>query len=705
MSFYAPITVLIVLATLMTSSVSAEEANTVDVTLNGLQISIDANNGSILRMEYPGVGVVLDSRAERASAIDLAYPIKTMEALRLASRYSQGARVTKTDNALVIYWDKIGLSRSKFDTFGNVSATVRLVAAEDGRSIKMSCEVANNSSNFVRQICFPDLAGLTPFAGVDKTAFRCAGFESHPFRDLVMDEGRRSMCYMMNEACQAAQYKPGGMFNPMILRWLDLGGLAGGISLYPQRWGWDPQVEVRLQLSEIDSTLRLLCLHDVNLKQGEKWESGQFVLTPHTGGWAKGIEPYRDWVKQHYKREYPVPKNVREGLGYRTLWMCQNNPEDPEDAIWKFKDLPKLAKESKEHGLDEMVMWNWNRFFILPLPGPHAHLGTEKEMVDAIKQCKEMGVNVAPFISVLQANPESAPRYGATIGDNNGWTYHTDMIPRWNPPYATGFSCVQIGPLNKQWQEDVFEGCKHLIDLGINSISWDQYWSTSDPEPNMNTLSSRIRAYAKKHDPESTFSGEELWNIEIDSNYLDYTWGWGGYRDLRPLASILPSPRINACISSEPMSVKMAFADNMYLNIFPRKKGSTNGSDYIKNYPEFSKALKQCAKLRKQFLPYFTDGKLIGECILDQPCSSHVTAYVLQDKVMMIVINRGGEAPVSFSVDLGQWLTSKSGNYSVRAYDEDSKLLSTTKINQGKWASQTAKLANAGMAVYEFTVE
>lgn len=697
---------LALLAATAVLATSTSAAKTVDATLNGLQISIDADTGSILRMEYPGPGVMLEQSVDKASTIDLAYPVKPMEALRLASRYSQGARVTKTDNAVVIYWDKLGLSRSKFDTFGNVAATVRLVAAEDGKSIAMSCEVVNNSSNPVRQVCFPDLAGLKPFAGVDGTSFRCAGFETHPFRDLQLNEGTRSMQYMIDVACQSAQYKAGGLFHPMILRWLDLGSLSGGLSLYPKRWGWDPQVDVRLQLSEVDDTLRLLCLHDVNLKQGDKWESEQFILTPHTGGWAKGIEPYRDWAKQHYKREYPVPKHVREGLGYRTAWMCQTNPADPEDAIFTFKDLPKLAKDAKENGLDEMVTWAWNQGFVLPMPGPFPHLGTEQDMADAIKQCSEIGVNVAPFISVLQANPETAPRYGAKVTDNNGWTYHTEMIPRWNPPYATGYSCVQIGPLNKMWHEDVFEGCKHLIDIGVHSISWDQYWATNDPEPNMNSLSSRIRAYAKKHDPESTFSGEELWNIEIDSNYLDYTWDWGGYRDIRPLTSVLPSPRVNACISSAPDSVKLAFMDNMYLNIFPRKKESVNGSDYINNYPELSKALKQCAKLRKQFLQYFTDGTLIGECILNQACpAAHVTAYVLPDRVMMLLMNRGGEGQVNFSADIGQWLKSATGKNQIRRYDENGQETSKISIAEGKWTGQTEKLAPNEITLYEFIAE
>ena len=31
------------------------------------------------------------------------------------------------------------------------------------------------------------------------------------------------------------------MFASMWARWLDLGGLNGGFSLFPRRWGWDPR--------------------------------------------------------------------------------------------------------------------------------------------------------------------------------------------------------------------------------------------------------------------------------------------------------------------------------------------------------------------------------------------------------------------------------------------------------------------------------
>ena len=692
---------LLILGLLIMIAGSAHGGEKMNVTLNGLNVTLDADSGCILGLDYAGPGTMLESVPDRAGLVDLAYPHEKFEPRRLASRYSHGAQITKTDGGVVITTPSLGSSRDVFPVSGNVSATVRLTEAPDGRSIIMTCEISNQSDKPVRQVIFPDFPGLLPFEGRDRTFLRTGGFGSLPFLELAPNEGKASMCYMTDAGGYTVEHKSGGMFNDMFVRWMDFGGLHGGLSLFPKRWGRDPQVTVRLQLSEVAEKIRLMCLHDVTIEPGKTWESGEFVLTPHTYGWAKGIEPYREWVKQNYKREFPMPRRVREGLGYRTVWMCQTQPDDPQDAIFRFDDLPDLARESKDHGLDEIVMWASHKGFTLPLPPPFEHLGTEQDMADAIRECRALGVNVAPFLSLIQANPETAPRYGLKVTDNNGWTYHTELIPKWNPSYATAYSCVQVGPLNPKWQQDVLDGCKHLVDIGVTALSWDQFWTTNDPPPNMLSLASQIRTYALAHDPEATFSGEELWNLELDSAILDYTWDWGSYRDCRAFTSVFPAPRVNCCITYDPFSVKQAFADSIYLNIFPRKKESVNGSDRIASHPDLSKALKQCAGLRKQFLPYFLDGTLIGDCILSQPCpAAHITAYALPDRALLILINAGGSRQVDFECDLGPWVKSSSGRYEAKSYGEDGKLLDTAKID-GAWKGKTPMLENAQMVVYE----
>ncbi len=689
---------------LLTSQIRGQEPAqaAVTATLNGTKLVFDAQTGSITSLGYPGPGTMIEATPKKASLLDLAYPVKDFEPLRLASRFSTGASIDIQSDQVTVRWNRLGPSRSAFAQPGAVAATVTLKAAEDGKSMVMSCLIENHSNVAVRQVIFPDLMGLVPFEGPDHTRFRTAGFVRTPFRELAPDEGRLSQQFCLDPCAGMVEYKSGGMFSDMWLRWMDFGGHKGGLSLFQKAWGWDPRVPVRLHLDSEEPKLRLLCVHLLTIEPGAKWESGEFVLTPHANGWAKGIEPYAEWAKAHLKKEYPMPKHVRNGLGFRTLWMSKGFPMDPQDAIWRFAELPALAEESRVHGLNEMVMWSYAEGFKLPLPAPHPNLGTEKDLVDAIRKCKELGVNVAPFISVLQAGHDTGPKYGLTVPREGGWPQHPEAIPPFQATYISLLQCAGVDTNNALWQKEVLESCKHYIDIGIPSLSWDQFWT----EPNMNIikLMSKVRAEAKKVDPESTFSSEELWNMEVDADYLDYTWNWGGFRDCQAFTSVFPFPRISCIVTAAPDVVAMAFLDNLYLNVFPRKAGSVNGSDRIANHPELSKTLIRCAALRKQFLEYVTDGRFIGDCLLSEPCpSTHVAGYILPDRALLMILNRGGKQGVSFQCNLGPWLASDGGGYTVKQYDSTGASTKTLRLDSGIWRGEIAIMEPLEIALFEMT--
>jgi len=443
----------------------AAQTGTTEATLNGLRISLDAATGSLLGLQFDGPGQLLQAMPDDAGMLDLAYPLPQFEPLRLAARFSRDARIEQTADTLTISWDALGASRA-LEVPGPVAATVTWRALPDGVSLSLSCSIRNGSERPVRQVLFPDLAGLLPVAGLDGTILKSGGFGSAPFRELRASDADQFYAQSNTER----SYTSGGMFQPMVMRWLDLGGLNGGFSLFPQQWGWEPRATLLLRLSETTGKLRAMCVHDVTIAPGATWESPVWVLTPHRQGWARGLEPYRAWARAHIKRTQPLPRQVREGLGYRTLWMCRNQPDDPAgDAIWRFADLPALAREAKDHGLSEMVCWATHPGFALPLPPPFPDLGTEQEFAQAVAACREIGVNVAPFLSVLQANKQTGPRYGLTVPETGGWTYHPELIPRFNPPYAGSYSCAQVDTANPLWQADVLDAAKHLMDLGINS--------------------------------------------------------------------------------------------------------------------------------------------------------------------------------------------------------------------------------------------
>src|SRR5437868_8604240 len=110
---------------LLTGSLASAASQTVETTLCGLKITLDQQTGSILELNYPGPGEILHTFPERASLLDLAYPVTEFEPLRLATRFSHGARIETDASQVTIYLEHLGASRG-VQPQGRVSATIKL---------------------------------------------------------------------------------------------------------------------------------------------------------------------------------------------------------------------------------------------------------------------------------------------------------------------------------------------------------------------------------------------------------------------------------------------------------------------------------------------------------------------------------------------------------------------------------------------------
>lgn len=685
---------------------NAQHSNsTVKATLNGLEFSFDAATGSIVGMSFPGTGPMLQTTPDSAGILDLAFPVKEVEPTRLASRFSKNAVIKKEPGMVTIHWDELGANRSFIKYKGKVSATVVLKEDPDGKSVSMSCTVNNQSDQAIPQILFPDFFGIVPFCGKEGTEFRTGGAVMKPFVDLQVDK----YDHFFGSNGSRRWFRNGFVLDGkgLVIKWMDIGGRKGGLSIFSKNWGTNRGFDegVLLVLSESNGRLRYMNTVFEEIKPGSSWKSDEFILTPHLNAWAQGIIPYREWAKKNTKRLYPVPDHVRDGLGFRTVWARFSfYPEDAAATNYTFKDLPELARESKEHGLDEMSVWGWyDDCFALPLPPPSRFMGTEKDAVKAVEDCRKIGVNVAPFTSFMTANPKTAAKYGLT--PNAEYNIDPDFIPQANPRYATIQKGSAIVPSsNKEWQRDVLESLKRQIDMGIPSIGWDQYFNVG-PGRYLDTLTAKVLKMSKTKDPKATFCGEAGTNMENECNYLDYTWNWDYMDncDYDALMSSMSGPRINVNIDRSPAAVKYGFADNFYLNVYPRKPDRVNGSDKIYNHPDLSDALKQCARLRKQFLNYFVNGTFIADCVLTEDCpDAHVSTYTLPGSMLIIVVNKSQNKTVRFNADMAPWLKSSTGRYSIRHYN-DGRLVKTTGIASPVWHHSATDMKNLDIHMYVVT--
>lgn len=679
----------------------------VETTLNGLQLVFDANSGSLLKMAHPLTGTIIQANPDSAGLVEVAYPIEEFEPLRLATRFSKNAKITKSKDQVTVYWDELGGSRSMFKFPGKISATVTFKAEPDGESVSLNCQVNNKTELVIPQVVFPDFFGIVPFNGREGTEFRTGGAAIKPFVDMVVDE--KDYFFALNASLKEFRY--GFVLdakNPVI-KWMDFGGRKSGLSFYSKDWGDNGgyNESIYLKLSEITNKLRYMRTLTKNIEPGKVWNSPEYILTPHANGWAEGIEPYRKWAQQNIKRLYPLPDHVRDGLGFRTVWMNSTFWDDDSLGIhFKFKDLPRVARESKEHGLDELNLWGWHENLWLPLPPPWKYVGTEAEMSQAVKDCKKEGVNVSPFLTVSRVNNTMAEKYGLAKSTAN-YMYDTEFIPYLNPHYSKKGHGAMVIQSNKQWQKDVYTSMQHLIDMGIPSFGWDQFFSDGS-DRSLDTVITAVLKMSKGVDPQSTFSGEIGTNLENECNYLDYGWNWdyADNCDYRPLINALQGgPRINLNIDRSVIETKIGFADNLYLNVVPHKPDAIDASDDIANHPELSAALKQCARLRKQFLSYFTNSRFIGDCILTKDVKdAHISAYVQENKMMVIVVNKAGKRAVNFEGSISAWMKSAKGKYQVKEYN-DGVPAKNISVTGSRWIQKTPVMDPLDICIYEVTGE
>jgi hypothetical protein len=670
--------------------------------LNGLELSIDRQTGTLIELSFPATGLILQAPPKAAGLLDIAYPIQSFPAMRLASRFSK-ASVTEGSKSLTITYQELGPSRSDFPMpSGKVSAKIVIRAAPDGRSVIFSCLIRNHSSVAIPQILFPDLWGLRPFAGIRRTQLRLARGVVYPFMISFRPPQAAPAYY---ERVGWKEYPAGGYYTENALRWLDYGSLRGGLSIFQKKWGTPDKPDIFTYRSQADpGALRLDWQHKATIKPGQTWESGEFWLTPHPGGWAKGIEVFRQYVQQ-VDPPRALPPHVRNGIGFRTIWMAQ--PDDPTRAFFRFSDLPKLAREARTYGLTELVPWFWCSYFTLPIP-LRMELGNVHDFITGIDEARRLGVNVAPFVSIHHINGRECSRYGikpsASAGDN--WTYHTDLIPQFRPYYVKfpdAYGAL-IDTANKRWQHDVLSTLTAWIDRGLYSFSFDEFVAKPGKTHGLVNLIEQVRSRARSGAPQSTFAAEAF-DLERDGAVLDYTWNWVDYVDAGPILNVLRAPRLNCNIEDSPFEVKKCFAEDLYLNVMPSKPDEPNGTAWISAKPALAAALEQVSKLRSQFLPYFVNGIFLGDSFLAVPVPAFIRGYQLGKSLLVILLNTGTVAryfPLQFDPVL--WLP-QSANFEIKAYDSAGNLLSTEHGSGPRLEFCSGSLEPGDLALIEISAQ
>lgn len=698
--------------------------------INGLKIGIDEESGSIIHLSTPHTGTMLDSESGKASLVDVAYPVDECPFLRLGSTFSK-AEIIEDGDELIIRYESLAPSRKAYQPDGNVKAEVTIKPADDGNSVVLSCRIVNESKAAVPQVLFPDLHGFKPIGGPENTELRFSGYATRPFLEPIQvpKSASNTIYHRANistlDGLGWKTYVNGiiagyNWTDHSCLRWLDLGSRRGGLSVFQRKFDSSPMHYVMTQRTEADPmSMRLIWPYkDTSIEPGQAWQSDEVWLVPHRGGWAKGIKPYRDYVRS-VAPEHTLSPHVRDGLGFRSIWMMQPLETDPDKIDFLYRDIPAVAEEAIVHGLDEICAWGGLRCFLLPL-NTNDLLGTREDFIEAVRQAKAKGVNVTAFFSSHILMPEVIKQLdiqpNSAIDGLGNWTYHQEFVPVFRPEYSHVNHGVLVNSEDPKFLKALRAAMQEWIDEGIYSFCYDVFAADTKVEkkPKFLDLIRDIRRTIRQNDPEASFSGEP-YGTEETWACLDYTWNWIDYENplldfghgegllqfVAPIMNIHKT-RLNCNIEDSAEIAKKGFCEGLYLNIMPRGLDKCNMTGWIHEKSELSAALKQLTPLRKQFLEYFVQGRPLGDSMLLEAPATFARGHLANNKLLVIVLNDSDkEKRVTVQSDLDVWLKSDSGSYEVKYYNRNGELKNTTMHREDKWLGETELLTPLDIAFFE----
>jgi len=668
---------------------------TVSYTLNNTTFTFDTSTGALTRLDYPGTPSMIQ---EGKGLFDLSWPVHTdYDTLRLnpTGKYCATPPViTYESDTITLAYPSIPRTvptpEGMAELEGGVSAIVTLRACGDGKSVSMRLVVENHSDAEVVQVLFPDMNGIVPTADEEHDVLTMLGGSEKPFVELKSTPKTRENFFAWTESCAGRFHRAGGFQpGPLIGRWYDMGSRKGGFSMYRKHWGWGPDdqeamgygEQLWVKLDNLSGKLRLAFLRDTKIGKGETYDSGEYILTAHTGPWIKGIGPYKDYVASQVHRVVEVPQRAKEMFGFRTVFMANGYTKDPDDYSWKYDDMPTLAADMKEHGLYDLNVWG---AFMFTLPtGSHCFYeewGGLEAWKRNVEKLKEMCVVVTPLVSWISLWDQTAKNYGITERSGS-WAETPKSVPMFKAPYCERWSCYQIHDHSPEnWRKDIRDGLRFFRDeAGCPDICWDQYVLGDNQDDIVHDIINEYRLETEEMYPGTVFSAESTLYFESELDNTDFTWNWlywPGRGDMRPYMHVIRTLRPNINVDSEPSYVKFIFMDNYVINVYPSKPENYNGSALISEYPEFSKAVKTCAALRGAYLDYFIDGIMVSDCPVDMdqgvPC--RITGYQKDDALLLIVYKYNDDT-VQLPLELADYLSGRKVSY--RICDEENKVVGT----------------------------
>lgn len=398
-----------------------------------------------------------------------------------------------------------------------------------------------------------------------------------------------------------------------------------------------------------------------------------FTLALFEGDWREGADYYRSWAKQSWLPEVTRKDSVKNLHGWQRIIMKHQYGE----IFHTFDELPRLYGEGAKYGLTMILLFAWwKEGMDNGYPDnyqPDEALGGAKKLKKAIREINDMGGTV-----ILYANGHLMD-ISAEYYKKEGFRYSLRDIE--NNEYQEFYKFSNNGTLlreahktfvggcfaTKEWREKIYEIAEHNLEYGSNGIFFDQlaivfrscfdhsheHGSRIDEEPMYRLQAIR---HIKEMLKEEETHGTEGLNDRI-SPYVDYFHGCNFamtyQKNVYPclFRYVFPEvPVTNRFAHDERADwrkqLSYAFVYGMIYDVCIYR-GRAKSIEVVPNYAAY---LKQLIDLRKEYLNFFTEGKL-DLPRKELPEEVHGAEYSFGGETILTIWNNSGE---DYVLDFGR---------------------------------------------------
>jgi len=495
-----------------------------------------------------------------------------------------------------------------------------------------------------------------------------------------------------------------GMRAAQLLPMLDLTTPAGGLSyiMYESRPRPTDFVYENLSANPRNVNLGWAWVSTVLLEPGRSYQSPEFGIGVHSGGWHQTADRLRRFMEPWWKAsERAAELNRRIGLFHVQVKGFNGEPYND------FSDLPEIARDSQRYGINDLMFWDYTAsVYCRPdAAGDFWEMPAQREKVlrTALAEVKDMGVQVSACVNYRLINETSKawqrigseaqhsffgiPLYGNASGSMNGAIYI-------NKYYDQGTRSLCQG--TAKFRDFAMDLTTQTLDLGLTSLFIDQayegFYALPKNRPDLDPFRVMDEAYrwfgdaallAYKRDAKAYTIAEvpDLWNVPLIDGW--WVWGWHarGWPSLEVFKYVMPEACFIWCTDEfQRPSLARGFAMGSFFAIATR--GMTGK---LSDAPDFAAQIARLAVLRTKAAAFVADGRFVDKRGL---IVTGGEGYAFTSRAgIAVTLANGASTPAKLSIDLKpSSLTQRSVTWGTVLREDGSEIPAEVIVQNGRWS-------------------